>query len=179
METIEPKPITRGFWIACIVVPLIAVSGMVAILMNPDWLSGKFGKAEPLNISFTVPGEFSARSLSDFRGRVLVVTLWRTTDCPDCLMQLSTLHDLSLKFGREGLMSIILSDQDSLTLMTFPPLRGMQVMSAHMEKVQADVLPKERPYTFVIDREGLVRKKLPNGFAADKVDSLIERLIGR
>ena len=164
---------------ACIVIPVFAVGAMIAVLMNPDWLSLKSGKAEPLNISFTVPGDFSARSLSDFRGRVLVVTLWRTTDCPDCLMQMEALHNLSLRYGREGLMSILLSDQDSLTLMSFPPLRGMQIMTAHMEKVQADVLPTERPYTFVIDREGLVRKKAPTGLSAQKFEGLIERLLGR
>jgi len=179
VETLEPKPITRTFWVVSIVIPIIAVAAMVAVMMNPDWLSLKIGKAEPLNISFTVPGEFSARSLSDFRGRVIVVSLWRTVDCPECLMQLDALHTLSLRYGREGLMSIVLSEQDSLTLMSFPRLRGMQVMTGHIEKVQADVLPKERPYTFVIDREGLVRKKVPSGLAAEKFESIVETLLGR
>lgn len=179
METLEPKPITRGFWVACIVLPLIAVAGMVAVLMNPGWLTAKIGKAEPLNISFTVPGEFTARSLSDFRGRVLVVSLWRTADCPECLMQMEALHNLSLRYGREGLMAILLSEQDSLTLMGFAPLRGMQIMIGHMEKIQSDVLPPNRPYTFVIDREGMVRKKVPNGMAAEKFEDIIEALLGR
>ena len=179
METLEPKPITRTFWAVCIAVPLLAVAVMLAVVMNPDWLSTSIGKAEPLNASFIVPGEFSARSLSDFRGRVLVVTLWRTSDCPDCLMQMEALHTLALRYGREGLMAIILSEQDSLTLMSFPQLRGMQIMTGHIEKPQADALPRERPYTFVIDREGLVRKRVPQGLAAEKFDGLIERLLGR
>lgn len=179
METLEPKPITRGFWAACIAIPLIAVAGMVAVLMNPGWLTAKIGKAEPLNISFTVPGEFTARSLSDFRGRVLVVSLWRTADCPECLMQMEALHSLSLRYGREGLMAILLSEQDSLTLMGFAPLRGMQIMTGHMEKIQSDVLPANRPYTFVIDQEGMVRKRVPNGMAAEKFEDIIEALLGR
>ena len=152
---------------------------MVVVLTNPHWLSSAMGKPEPLNASFTVPGEFTARSLSDFRGRVLVVTLWRTTDCPECLVQMEALHDLSLKYGREGLMAIILSDQDSLTLMSFPQLRGMQIMVGHIEKVQADVLPQERPYTFVIDRQGMIQKRVPHGQVAEKFEGVIERLLGR
>ena len=179
METLEPKPITRGFWIVCIVVPILAVLAMIVVVANPHWLSSAMGKAEPLNASFTVPGEFTARSLSDFRGRVLVVTLWRTTDCPECLVQMEALHNLSLKYGREGLMAIILSDQDTLTLMNFPQLRGMQIMVGHIEKVEADVLPKERPFTFVIDREGMVQKRVPHAQAAEKFEDLIERILGR
>ncbi len=179
VETLEPKPITRGFWTACVLVTLVAVGGIVAVLLNPHWLPGGTGKAEPIDISFTVPGEFSARSLSDFRGRVIVVSLWRTADCPDCLQQLSTLHDLSLRYAREGLMSIVVSEQDSLTLLNFPALRGMQVMTGHMEKVQSDVLPKERPYTYVIDRQGMVRKTLATGADAEKFEDLIEDLLGR
>ena len=179
METFEPKPITRGFWVACIAIPIIAVTAMVAVMMNPDWLSAKIGKAEPLNISFTVPGEFSARSLSDFRGRVIVASLWRTMDCPECLMQLDALHTLSLRYGREGLIAIVLSEEDSLTLLRFPPLRGMKVMTGHIEKVQADVLPKDRPYTFVIDRDGMVHKKIPAAMAAEKFEGIVETLLGR
>lgn len=152
---------------------------MLVVVTNPEWLSTSFDKAEPLNASFTVPGEFSARSLTDFRGRVLVVTLWRTADCPDCLTQMEALHTLALRYGREGLMAIILSDQDSLTLMRFPQLRGMQIMIGHIEKPQADALPRERPYTFIIDREGLVRQRVPKGQAAEKFEGIIERLLGR
>jgi peroxiredoxin len=179
VETLEPKPITRGFWTACVLVTLAAVGGIVAVLLNPHWLPGGIGKAQPIDIAFTVPGEFSARSLSDFRGRVIVVSLWRTSDCPDCLQQLSTLHDLSLRYGREGLMSILVSEQDSLSLLNFPALRGMKVMTGHMEKVQADALPKERPYTYVIDRQGMARKTLTNAVTAEKLEDLIEELLGR
>jgi peroxiredoxin len=179
VETLEPKPITREFWTACVLVTLVAVGGMVAVLMNPDWLSGGVEKAKPIDISFTVPGEFSARSLSDFRGRVIVVSLWRTSDCPDCLQQLNTLQGLSLRYGREGLMSILVSEQDSLTLLNFPALRGMQVMTGHMEKGQSDVLPRERPYTYLIDRQGLVRKTFATGAPAAKLEGLIVDLLGR
>lgn len=179
METLEPKPITKAFWVACILIPLLAVAGMVGVIMNPDWLQVTLGKAEPLDISFTVPGEFSARSLSDFRGRVLVVTLWRTTNCPDCLAQLEALHTLAVRYGREGLLAVILSEQDSLTLMSFPQLRGMQIMTGHIDKGQAEVLPQERPYTFVIDRGGLVRKKVAQGLSSEKFEGIVERLLGR
>ena len=179
VEIHEPKPITPAFWIACVGLTLAAVGAMVWAMLNPDWLSTKVGKGEPLNMSFTVPGEFNARSLSDFRGRVIVVALWRTADCPDCLTQMASLHDLSIRYGREGLMAILLSEQDSLTLQTFPPLRGMAVMTGHIDNGQAFVLPKERPYTYVIDREGMVRRKFAGGQPAEKFESLIERLLGR
>ncbi len=152
---------------------------MITALANPDWIAARFGKGDPLNVSFSVPGEFAPRSLSDFRGRVVVVSLWRTADCPQCLMQMSALHDLSLRYGREGLMAVLLSDQDAVTLARFGPLRGMAVMTGHIEKDQADLLPPERPFTFVIDRDGIVRKKLPGGHAADQFESLIEHLLGR
>lgn len=178
METLEPKPISMGFWAVCIVIPLIAVGGMVWMLVNPDSVPGFQAAPEPINISFTVPGEFQARSLSDFKGRVIVVTLLRTGNCPECADQLAAMNTLTTQYGRQGLMSIALTEQDTAMLMAIPGLREMPIMAGHIDNGQAQVLPKERPFTYIIDRAGMVRKKAPKGISASKLEGKIEQLLG-
>jgi peroxiredoxin len=55
----------------------------------------------------------------------------------------------------------------------------MPIMMGRMEKVQEDALPKERPYTYVIDREGLVRLKFSNVRDAEKLSSTVQKLLGQ
>lgn len=175
MNQIEPQPISPRFWAAAIIIPAIVVLGLIWALMNPQSLMFLNSK-EAIDISFQVPGEPVTRSLSQFRGRVLAVTIW-TPDCTECLSQIGVLNELATRFGRDGLMSVAITPADAAGIRSFASLQGMSVMAGHLERGQAEVLPIDRPYTYLIDREGFARLKFKGFRAAEKLEGSVQKLL--
>ncbi|MGJ5816216.1 TlpA family protein disulfide reductase [Paludibaculum fermentans] len=175
MNQLEPQPISPRFWAAAIIIPSIVVLGLIWALMNPQSLMFLNAK-EPIDISFQVPGEPVTRSLSQFRGRVLAVTIW-SPDCTECLSQIGVLNDLATRFGREGMMSVAVTPADAVGIRTFASLQRMSVMPGHMERGQTEVLPTDRPYTYLIDREGFVRMKFKGFREASKLEGTVQKLL--
>ncbi len=177
MEESEPQMISPLARYGAILFTVLAVGAMVLVLANRDSLNLTFGKGESLDISFTVPGEQRMRSVSEFPGRVVVVTLFRTQDCGTCPDQLQALHELAVKYGREGLVALALSDEDPALIAGDRVLNGMNVIGARMEQIQAEVLPKQRPYTLIFDRKGMLRKRVEGFERAERLESSIEKLL--
>lgn len=177
MDTLEPKPISPTFWMLAVALPILAVVIAGYVLTHPETLLD-FTAREPLDISFQVPGEPVTRSLSQFRGRVIVATLW-SDDCGSCQSQIGALNELSKRFGRDGLLAVAITGETFKTMSNHVSLLQMPIMMGRMEKVQEDALPKERPYTYIIDREGLVRLKFSNVRDAEKLTNTVEKLLGR
>jgi len=177
VDELEPKPISPTFWMLAIALPILAVLIAGFVLTHPETLL-EFSSKEPLDISFQVPGEPVTRSLSQFRGRVIVATLW-SADCGPCQSQVGTLNELSKQFGRDGLLAVAITGETFKTMSNHVSFMQMPIMMGRMEKVQEDALPKERPYTYVIDREGLVRLKFSNVRDADKLSSTVQKLLGQ
>jgi peroxiredoxin len=177
VDNLEPKPISSTFWTLAIVLPILAVLIAGYVLTHPESML-EFSSKEPLDISFQVPGEPVTRSLSQFRGRVILATLW-SAECGECQSQIGAISELSKQFGREGLLAVAITGETFATMSNHVSLMQLPVMLGRMEKVQEDALPKERPYTYVIDREGLVRLKFSKVRDADSLTNTIEKLLGR
>ncbi|WP_321471927.1 redoxin family protein [uncultured Paludibaculum sp.] len=175
MEQLEPKPITPAFWAAVIVIPAVVVLVLIWALLNPQSLLFLNSK-EAIDISFRVPGEPVTRSLSQFRGRVLAVTIW-DANCPDCQSQIGILNELSTRYSREGLMSIALTPADEAAIRRIASFQGMSVLAGNMERGQAEALPADRPYTYLIDREGFARLRFKGVRDADKLDKTVQKLL--
>jgi len=50
-------------------------------------------------------------------------------------------------------------------------------MPGHLERGQAEVLPTDRPYTYLIDREGFARLKFKGFRAAEKLEGSVQKLL--
>lgn len=104
-------------------------------------------------------------SLSDFRGKVVVVNFWASW-CTVCKSEKPGLEALQRKFDREDLVVLALaSDNDwqkvrasfgadgtPLTVLLDPPEGG-----GNLGKVAATYGMKAVPETFVVDRDGFLR----------------------
>jgi peroxiredoxin len=94
-------------------------------------------------------------TLSDLRGRVVVVNFWATW-CPPCRKEMPDLESLYIRFKDQGLVVLAISDEDATKVkpfiarqkFTYPILLdpGRRVSDLY----QIDGIPK----TFIYDREG-------------------------
>lgn len=175
MNELEPKPISPAFWRAVIIIPAIVVLACIWVLMNPQSMMFMNSK-ESIEISFRVPGEPVTRSLSQFRGRVLAVTIW-DPECLDCQSEIGALNELATRYEREGLMAIAVTPADAGAIHRFASLRNMDVLAGVIERGQADALPADRPYTYLIDREGFARMQFKGFRSSEKLEKSVRKLL--
>jgi peroxiredoxin len=168
-----PKPLsksaswfTRGFPI------LIAAAVAAAIYFQENPLPW----AKPMDLSYKLLDEFAPRSLSDFRGRVLVVNLWATW-CEPCRDEMGALNALHDKYEREGLMVVAVSDEDAETVGRFAGLERLRFTVGVMDSLAAGTVTNVRPFTFILDREGNVRHKFRGARTLEEFEEAVKPLL--
>lgn len=127
----------------------------------------------PLDVAFTVPGEFAPRSLSDFRGRVVALTVW-LPGCPPCDIQAAILNALAQQYSREGLVCFVLSAPAQPVT-----LGNLSILTGTLDASQLSLLPKERPATLILDREGRVSARFTASAEREELEKILEPLLGR
>ena len=123
-----------------------------------------------LSPDFVLPRlDGSVQKLSNYRGKVVLVNMWATW-CPPCLEELPLLNRIQERYRQRGLVVLGLAGDDD-------PQRVRDFLSAN--PVSFDVLLDVGgevgtqygiigyPETFVVDREGRLRKKLIGPLPAD------------
>lgn len=155
-ELPAPRPISGAArWISRLL-PILVVAGVAGMIYFQEhplpW-------STPMDLSYRLLDEFAPRSLSDFRGRVVVVNLWATW-CEPCRGELVALNELHDKYEREGLLIIAVSDEDAETVGRFAGLSEIRFSVGVMDSLSAGTVTTVRPFTFILDREGRVRHKL-------------------
>jgi thiol-disulfide isomerase/thioredoxin len=120
--------------------------------------------------------EFAPRSLSDFRGRVVVLNLWATW-CQPCREEMIVLNELHQKYEREGLLIVGVSDEDAETVGQFAGLEAVRYSVGVMDSLTAQTVTDVRPFTFILDREGRVRYKLRGLRSLSELEGAVKRLL--
>jgi thiol-disulfide isomerase/thioredoxin len=124
-------------------------------------------------------------SLSDVKGKVVIVDFWATW-CSPCLMSIPELVDLQDKYRAKGLVVVGISvdDDDKISkgeLLAFKEKMRINypILRAN-NKVYEDYFGRTSgfsiPTLFVIDREGKVRDRLV-GFAPGVVERSVKNLL--
>lgn len=122
-------------------------------------------------------------SLSDVKGKVVVVDFWATW-CGPCRMSIPELVDLQAKYKAKGLVIVGISVDDEKVskgeLVAFKEKMQINypILRAN-DKVYVDYFGRTRgfsiPTLFVIDREGKVRNRLV-GFEPGVVEKSVQSL---
>jgi len=123
-------------------------------------------------------------SLSDFRGKVLILDFWATW-CPPCKREIPHFNDLYEKYRSEGLEILGVSvDQGGAEVVTrymessAPSLTPQYPVVIADRQVQASYGPiASIPTTFVIDRKGNVQQKIVGYREREVFASIIEELL--
>jgi peroxiredoxin len=163
MQKINYRPVVLVF--------LMITSALILLLLNQKSLFFKSEKQEPLAIGlpapdFTFPGlDGKMVSLSDYRGKVVLVNIWATW-CPPCVEEMPSMEKLYQKL--KG--------------------KDFEILAVSIDSLEAKVVApfmKKHKLTFpaLIDSSGTIRKTyratgIPESFIIDKNGILIEKIIG-
>jgi peroxiredoxin len=166
--------------------------GLVAVLVGLGWMSrdhfsaSDSGESAPLFEATALNGD-SVR-LQDFAGKVILLNVWATW-CPPCRQEMPALERLYEQLGGRGLNVVAVSVDESAQpngtrgiVEQFVKRHGLRFPvlldpRGHVEDLYGvDALPT----TFLIDRDGRIRKKVVGGAEWDRppYSDLVRKLLG-
>ena len=156
-----PRPIV-GFAFSLLV--LIAGLGGVRLFLDglqtvvPAARAQKKMLGEPAPaLEFTLVGETRAGRLADYRGQVVLVNMWATW-CPPCREEMPALEKLQTDFADQGLVVLQISDEDAETVARYLEEEPMTTVHGIAQPIPWPEFG--RPTTWVVDRDGVVRRTI-------------------
>jgi peroxiredoxin len=160
----------RGQWIAVgVVLSVIAFGLTAALLLTPEITRIEPGARAPDARVLDV-GTGDTVALATYRGRVLLLNLWATW-CPPCEEEMPSIERLHQELGPEGLKVVAISvDQgESQAVERWAAERGLTFTVLHdpSGRIQQTFQTTGMPESFVVDRRGVIMKKVIGATAWD------------
>ena len=189
-------PIRSWWWICLLLAGMLVIAGLVGCEgkkeSNPGKKKGEISSTQELKESpqegflapnFSLPDLGGTQiSLSDFRGKVVLLNFWATW-CAPCRMEVPSLDRLyQLRKDREFEILAVSVDRASLSKvasfvanyqMSFPVLRDQR------GEVGQRYWAKAIPTSFLLDKKGVIRWKVPgarnwdDAYVLSKIDQLL------
>jgi thiol-disulfide isomerase/thioredoxin len=123
------------------------------------------------------------KSLADYKGQVVVLNLWATW-CGPCRAEMPSLEKLYQELGPKGLKIVAVSiDNPGMesAILDFKKEFGLtfDVLYAPDGKIQYDYQATGYPETFVIGRDGVIRKRViaATDWSAEPQKALLRQLL--
>lgn len=154
--------------------PWSVVLGVIALLGVALWAATYFlgdelfpivvGSEAPEISAATVVGPKRTKTLVDYKNRVVVLNVWATW-CEPCRVEMPSLQKLHDEFGPQGLAVVGLSVDDAGTeshILEFVKeyKLGFEILHDPTGTTKANYQVTGFPETFVIARDGTIRKKV-------------------
>ena len=140
----------RRFW-ASIALGVLLISGC-----DRGDHPGRIGKAAP---QFVLNDGTRTIDLSKLRGRVVVLNLWATY-CAPCIEELPSLLEMQRRMPEIAVVAVSI-DQDSDVYHKFLLDHHVDLLTVRDEEMRVNALygTAQIPETYIIDRQGVVRRK--------------------
>lgn len=111
---------------------------------------------------FRLVGDESEHHLAEYKGKVVLINFWATW-CAPCLEELPDLDRLQQNYADDGLVVVTVSDETREQLLGYADLLPKQTVSgffdiAVLPQPYQRTLATGRPISYVIDREGYLRR---------------------
>jgi len=158
-------PRSVAAWLACLAIcvpttvgglAFARIGGMKAgaapILAGLDALQGRPAPA----LLFRHVADGTTASLADFRGRVVLVNLWATW-CAPCRTEMPELDRLQRALAADGLVVLAISDEAPGDITAYLAENPATFVSGYVDAFDWVDMGGERPVTFLVDRDGVVR----------------------
>ena len=134
-------------------------------------LSGCYGGTRPPRIGkaapdFVVQDAERRVTLSQFKGQVVVLNFWASW-CPPCVAETPSLVRMQQKLKDKGVIVVAISaDEDDGAYHRFISKYGMDFVTVRdpSAKIQHMYGTIQIPETYIIDRDGVLRRKFANAF---------------
>ncbi len=161
---------------------LLALSGLGlfyfgagSVAMGPGLIRQHrlIGRPAP-ELRFNRVSDGAQATLAEHRGKVVLVNLWATW-CPPCRHELPELDRLQRSYRDRGLVVLLISDEPREVLAEF--LATSPMSTEHGFAAELPLPAAGRPTTFVIDREGVVRKVILGPRSFEQFEAEIRRYL--
>ena len=154
---------SRGQWIAVgVVLGVIGFGIGAALLLTPEITRIEPGTRAPDYAVLNVTSGDSA-AVRDYRGRVVLLNLWATW-CPPCEQEMPSMERLYQEMGPQGLEVVAISiDQltpDAVRQWAEERELSFTVLHDRTGRIQQVYQTTGMPESFVVDREGVIVKKV-------------------
>jgi thiol-disulfide isomerase/thioredoxin len=134
------------------------------VARGPSELEDFAVEAPASNFAFRLVSDDSESDLEAYRGKVVILNFWGTW-CAPCLVEIPELNRFYKDFKDRGVVVLSISDEPRELLQTFDEFQlPLETVSAYKtDPSLPDAFERGfdiRPTTFIIDREGTIRRYL-------------------
>ena len=160
--------------------PVSVLTGLLIVL-----LAGCYSGSRPPHIGsnapdFTVQDSDRKITLSELRGKVVVLNFWATW-CAPCIEELPSLVNLQQKMSNKGITVLAVSvDQDESLYRRFVQDHNVNLLTVRDANQKSNNLygTFKFPETYIIDRNGVMRRKFigPVDWATPEVVDFLSKL---
>ena len=186
-ENDKPMPQGGVQWAAVVLSGLLVVfSGFLLALTlanNQNADAANDGIDQPVNnFAFRLVEDQSEHDLAEYEGKVVLLNFWATW-CQPCITELPDLDRLQQNYADDGLVVVTVSDEPRDELLMYTDLLPQETVSGFFP---FEVLPQPfrgalemgRPISYVIDREGYLRRYIIGAGNYAFFERLIEPYLG-
>lgn len=133
----------------------VTLGPMSPLVRTSQHLHRSIGEQVP-DLRFRLASDDSEHQLAEFRGKVVLVNLWATW-CPPCRAELPVLNQLQAAYKARGVVVLTLSDEPRLEMREFVAKHSPDAVNGYMARFGWLEIESFRPFTLVIDRNGVLR----------------------
>ena len=170
----------RQQWAFVGIVVLILGGGLLAATryLGDELFPVTVGSKAPDFHANTIDGAPAEKTLADYKGEIVLLNVWATW-CLPCRPEMPSIQALHDRFAARGLKVVAVSiDKPGFDdeIRTFRDQFGLtfEILHDAAGNIQRDYQTTGVPETFIIGRDGLIRRKV---IAADDWDSLANRAL--
>jgi len=129
---------------------------------------------------FTVQDADHSLTLSQFRGKTVVLNFWATW-CPPCVDEMPSLVQMQQKLGHNGVEVVAVSiDDDAQAYHKFLKDHNVNLTTIRDPQKKSAILygTSKWPETYIIDRDGIVRRKFigPQDWLGPEIVDYLKKL---
>lgn len=113
-------------------------------------------------------------TLSELKGQVVFINFWATW-CPPCLKELPSMQKLYTTLPKDSFKMLAILNKDKTTLADFVANQKgitIPILDDSQNVVGSKYFLTGLPETFIVDKQGIIRKKVIGGFQWDTPGSV-------
>lgn len=192
-ETYTSPPVTKSMGRTALVLGVLAVACVLLVASNPSEvryanrgqynpslssalarLRAHIGSPAP-ELSFRLLSDDSLHLLSEFRGKVIVLSVW-TTSCGPCRAEMPALASLQKRYGPERVAVVTLASESRERIRREAEKAGLTLplFSSYSNRM-AWVPNLAWPLTIVIDSHGAIREVSLGERSQTQLDGAVDR----
>lgn len=168
----------------------VVIASVVVILLLRNWRDSTITTTKQIQVGFPAPDfafpDLNGQqiSLSDHRGKVVLVNIWATW-CPPCRQEMPSMQKLYERFRGENFEILAVSIDSTGPEAVAPFMRTMNLTFPALLDPKGEIGPLYGltgvPESIIIDKEGIVVEKIigPIDWATPKVFQFFQDLINK